>query len=145
MSGHVLGPSLFALNTAPSRLGIWTPSNARFLRPTRHPSSQHSASPSVQLLLPSFILIRPTVWPQCTNVTDRTGQTDRQDRQQSDSIGRTVLQTVAQKPTASVLQCCCKVNNTTGAKYKYNTVLIRMKFSTIGIPPNAKKIQHLVD
>jgi len=27
----------------------------------------------------SFTLIRPTVWPQCTNVTDRTdGQTDRQ-------------------------------------------------------------------
>ena len=38
-------------------------------------------------------LIHPTVWPQYTNVTDRTGQTDRQ---QSDSIGRTVLQTVAQ-------------------------------------------------
>ena len=42
--------------------------------------------------MPSFILIRPTVWPQCTNVTDR--QTDRQ---RTDSIGRTVLQTVAQK------------------------------------------------
>jgi len=28
--------------------------------------------------VPSFILICPTVWPQCTNVTDR--QTDRQDR-----------------------------------------------------------------
>ena len=41
----------------------------------------------------NFILIRPTVWPQCTNVTDRT---DRH-RQQSDSIGRTVLQMVAQK------------------------------------------------
>jgi len=42
---------------------------------------------------PSFILIRPTVWLQCTNVTDRqTGQTDRQ---RSDSIGRTVLETVA--------------------------------------------------
>ena len=27
--------------------------------------------------MPSFILIHPTVWPQCTNVTDRT---DRQDR-----------------------------------------------------------------
>ena len=27
--------------------------------------------------MPGFILIRPTVWPQCTNVTDR--QTDRQD------------------------------------------------------------------
>jgi len=24
--------------------------------------------------MPSFILIRPTVWPQCNNVTDRTGQ-----------------------------------------------------------------------
>jgi len=42
--------------------------------------------------MPSFILIRQTVWPQYTEVTDR--QTDRQ---RSDSIGRTVLQTVAQK------------------------------------------------
>jgi len=38
--------------------------------------------------LPSGILIHPTVWPKYTNVTDR---------QRSDSIGRTVLQTVAQK------------------------------------------------
>ena len=45
--------------------------------------------------VPSFVLIRPTVWPQCTNVTDR--QTGRTDRQRTDSIGRTVLQTVAQK------------------------------------------------
>ena len=44
--------------------------------------------------VPSFILIRPTVWPQYTSVTDRT---DRTDRQRTDSIGRTVLQTVAQK------------------------------------------------
>ena len=44
--------------------------------------------------VPSFILIRPTVWPQYTNVTDRTHRTDRP---RSDSIGRTVLQTVAQK------------------------------------------------
>ena len=44
--------------------------------------------------MPIFILIRPTVWPECTNVTDRTGQTDRQ---RTDSIGRTVLHTVAQK------------------------------------------------
>jgi len=43
--------------------------------------------------MPSFILIRPTVWPQCTNVTDRTGQTGLR----TDSIGRTVLQMVAQK------------------------------------------------
>jgi len=46
----------------------------------------------------SFILIRLTVWPQYTNVTDRL--TDRQTErtgQRSDSIGRTVLQTVAQK------------------------------------------------
>ena len=44
--------------------------------------------------VPSFILIHQTVWSQYTNVTERT---DRQtDRQRSDSIGRTVLQTVAQ-------------------------------------------------
>jgi len=39
----------------------------------------------------SGILIHPVVWPQYTNVTDR------QDRQRSDSIGRTVLLTVAPK------------------------------------------------
>jgi len=43
-------------------------------------------------------VIRQTVWPQYTNVKDRqTDGTDIQDRQRSDSIGRTVLQTVAQK------------------------------------------------
>jgi len=40
---------------------------------------------------PSFILIRPTVWPQCTNVTDRTDRTDRQDRHRTDSVGQTVF------------------------------------------------------
>ena len=51
--------------------------------------------------MPSFILIRQTVWPQCTNITDRqTGQ----DRQWSDSIERTVLQTVAQKQFALCYQ-----------------------------------------
>jgi len=44
--------------------------------------------------VPSGILIHPTVWPQYTNVTNR--QTDRT-AQGSDSIGRTVLQTVAPK------------------------------------------------
>jgi len=48
----------------------------------------------------------PSVWPQYTNVTDRTDWTDRtemtngtdiQTGQRSDSTGRTVLQTVAQK------------------------------------------------
>ena len=53
--------------------------------------------------VPSFILIRQTVWPQYTNFTDR--QRDRTDRQRSDSIGRTVLQTVAQKPTEIDGQC----------------------------------------
>ena len=47
--------------------------------------------------MPSFILIRPTVWPQYTNVTDRP------DRQRTDSTGRTVLQTVAQKPRSRLL------------------------------------------
>ena len=40
--------------------------------------------------IPSGILIHPTVWPQYT-------VTDRQKGQRSDSIGRTVLHTVAQK------------------------------------------------
>ena len=56
--------------------------------------------------MPSFILIPPTVWPQCTNVRDRTGQTgqrDSQDRQQCDSIGRTVLQISPKNPP---LACC---------------------------------------
>ena len=59
--------------------------------------------------MPSFILIHPTVWPQCTNVTDRqtdkTGRQDRQTGQRTDSIGRTVLQTVAQKPLTEATVC----------------------------------------
>ena len=51
----------------------------------------------------SFILIRQTVWSQYTNVTDRTV---RADRQRSDSIGRTVLQTVAQKLASMLVQHC---------------------------------------
>jgi len=45
--------------------------------------------------VPTFILIHSTVWPQYNNVTNRQDMTDRQ---RSDSIGRTVLRTVAQKP-----------------------------------------------
>jgi len=50
------------------------------------------------ICVPGLILIRRTVWPQCTNVTDRQDREDRtgQAGQRSDSIGRTVLQTVAQ-------------------------------------------------
>jgi len=48
--------------------------------------------------MPSFTLIRPTVWPECTDVTDRQrGEIYMTDRQRSDSIGRTVLQKVAPK------------------------------------------------
>ena len=57
--------------------GARSPSNTMW--PGRRPTS-----------IPSGMLIHPTVWPQHT-VTDRT------DRQRSNSIGRTVLQTVAQK------------------------------------------------
>ena len=55
--------------------------------------------------MPSFILIRPTVWPQYTNVTDR------QDRQRTDSIGLTVLQTVTQKCTELTIELIelCKI------------------------------------
>jgi len=33
---------------------------------------------------PSFILIRPTVWPQYTNATDRTDRIERQTDRQTD-------------------------------------------------------------
>jgi len=59
------------------------------------PLGRQAGSPSNTMWLgprptcvPSFILIRPTVWPQCTNVTDRR---DRQ-TEQSNSIRQTVLQ-----------------------------------------------------
>ena len=50
----------------------------------RSPSNTMCPGPRATCI-PSFILIRPTVRLQCTNVTDR--QTDRSDRQRSDSIG----------------------------------------------------------
>ena len=56
----------------------------------RSPSNTVSPGPR-PTPVPSSILIHPTVWPQYTNVTDR------QTGQRSHSIGRTVLQTVAQK------------------------------------------------
>jgi len=45
--------------------------------------------------MPSFILIHPTVWPQYTNVKDRTDRTG----QRSHSIGRTVLLPTVSKKT----------------------------------------------
>jgi len=56
--------------------------------------------------VPSFMLIQPTVWPQHTNVTYR--QDRLTDRQRSDSIGRTVLQTVA-KAVRPMLSDRCPV------------------------------------
>jgi len=55
-------------------------------------SSSNKMSPGPRpTSIASGILIYPTVWPQYTNVTERT------DRQRFGSIGRTVLQTVAPK------------------------------------------------
>ena len=59
-------------------------------RKARYPSSTIWPGPRSSSM-PSFILIHPNVWPHCINVADR------QDRQWSDSIGQTVLQTIAQK------------------------------------------------
>jgi len=51
--------------------------------------------------IPRVILIHSTVWPQYTNVTDRT------DRQRSDSIRRTVLQTVTRKLETVLPELLC--------------------------------------
>jgi len=66
--------------------GAGSPSNAMW--PGPRPTS-----------VPTGILIHPTVWPQYTNVTRQRDK--HTDRQQSDSIGRTVLQSVAQNLTSS--------------------------------------------
>jgi len=61
-------------------------------------SSSNTMLPGLRpICIPSGTLIHPTVSPQYTNVTDRQTGQDRTDRQQSDSIGRTALQTVTQK------------------------------------------------
>jgi len=44
---------------------------------------------------------------------------DRQDRQRSDSTGRTVLQTVAQKPTVPNVQRSCSLNLSSGHTKTY--------------------------
>jgi len=63
-------------------------------RGTRSPSNTMWPGPR-PTCVPSFILFRPTVWSQYTNVRDRqdrqTGRTDRQtDRQRTHDIGRTL-------------------------------------------------------
>jgi len=63
-NGH--GPKIGERGSAPFLgRGAGSPSNTMWpgMRPT---------------CLPSFVLIRPTVWPQCTNVTDTQVRTDRQ-------------------------------------------------------------------
>ena len=77
--------------------------------------------------MPSFILIRQTVWPQYTNVTVRqTGQTDRQ---RSDSIRRTVLQTVAQKLKHSgytVVHCNGKLRGLYNLYYSIGLIIPKL-------------------
>ena len=55
--------------------GAGSLSNTKWPGPRRMPTS-----------VPSFILIHPTVWPQYTNVSDRTGQTARTDRRENDPV-----------------------------------------------------------
>jgi len=57
----------------------------------------HLTQRGAEAYLHAKFRLDPSVWPQCTNVTDRQDRTDMTDRQRTDSIGRTVLQTVAQK------------------------------------------------
>ena len=94
--------------------------------------------------MPSFILIHPTVWRQYTNVTDRQDRTG-QNRQRSDSIGRTVLQTVAQKlklnqqlavRTAPIIPCMCECVQLTCTQHNLTTNFSRSR--DMIRPPNLK-------
>ena len=84
-SGILIHPAIWPLQIWP-KIGGYAPLGEGSWVPI-----QHSVARPRPTCMASFILIRPTVWRQYTNVRDRT------DRQQSDSIGQTVLQTVAQK------------------------------------------------
>jgi len=85
--------------------------------------------------MPSFILIRPTIWPQYT-VTDR--QADRTG-QRSDSIGRTVLQTVAQKLTIPFLCYCTFYKRWSILQYLAHNIrpyaIIKTDFLTVSPQP----------
>ena len=59
------------------------------------PSNNVAGAEARPISVPSGILIHPTVWPQYTNVTDRTGQDRHRLTMVRQHIGRTVLQTVA--------------------------------------------------
>jgi len=71
--------------------------------------------------MPSFILIRPTVWPQYTNIADRTDRTDNDPIAQSELFykwlvtpKRTFLRC---KPRLHDITCCqtgCQTGMTTG-------------------------------
>jgi len=94
--------------------------------------------------MPGFILIRQTVWPQYTNVTDRQDRTGQTDRQRSDIIGRTVLQTVDRKRPRvkdcnNMLQTCCQIicKCTKTCMNLHNIALKLLKFRLrLGSAPN---------
>jgi len=78
--------------------------------------------------MPSFILINPTVWPQYINVTDR------QDRQWSDSMGRTVLQTVVQKTPGLVTSYDIKPGNGEGLFFFWHFITLSLTYLLRHLP-----------
>jgi len=72
---------------------VWGGSVPLWRRGAGSPSSRMWPGPR-STCMSSFTLIHQTAWQQHTNVTDRT---DRQTGQRSNSIWRTLLQSVAQK------------------------------------------------
>jgi len=96
--------------------------------------------------MPSFILIHSTVWPQYTNVTDRQ---DRQtDRQQTNSIGRTVLETDAQKPDYSeIVIKCIRWHCTDNDLFRHTVLKTKFKdfqeFLTLSIFKDFQDLENL--
>ena len=92
-SGILIYPLVWPQHTR-AKIGGCAPFGGGEMGPHLTQSGQGQGLPPCQVS--SFI--RPTVWPQYTNVTDRA---DRQTGQRSDRIGRTVLETVAPKPIST--------------------------------------------
>ena len=61
--------------------------------------------------MPSFILIHPTVWATIHQPHRRTDRMDRQTGKWCDSIGRTVLQTVAQQVLFFMVALCNRADH----------------------------------
>jgi len=98
------------------------------------PCGENVTGAEAYTCIPRFILIHPTVWPQYTNVTDRTGE--RSDSIVRTVLGRTVCKTLRPIPTDRCLSASCPVLSVTLVYCGQTVEWIKMKLGTqVGFGP----------